>query len=68
MPQKYLPSVCFITFLLLIHPMLLQNKCNVGYAFINMTDPGLIIPFYEVCMLLKLAGKMLRSSYLRSFY
>ncbi|KAG6571770.1 Protein MEI2-like 4, partial [Cucurbita argyrosperma subsp. sororia] len=23
------------------------NKCNVGYAFINMTDPSLIIPFYE---------------------
>ncbi|KVH88195.1 Nucleotide-binding, alpha-beta plait [Cynara cardunculus var. scolymus] len=24
-----------------------QNKCNVGYAFINMTDPSLIIPFYQ---------------------
>ncbi|KZV20612.1 hypothetical protein F511_32115 [Dorcoceras hygrometricum] len=23
------------------------NKCNVGYAFINMTDPSLIIPFYQ---------------------
>lgn len=26
----------------------LQNKCNVGYAFINMKDPSLIIPFYQV--------------------
>uniref|UniRef100_A0A0D9ZT20 RRM domain-containing protein n=1 Tax=Oryza glumipatula TaxID=40148 RepID=A0A0D9ZT20_9ORYZ len=24
-----------------------QNKCNVGYAFINMTDPQHIIPFYK---------------------
>ncbi|CAA0836958.1 Protein MEI2-like 1 [Striga hermonthica] len=24
-----------------------QNKCNVGYAFINMTDPSLIVPFYQ---------------------
>ncbi|MED6136274.1 hypothetical protein PIB30_054561 [Stylosanthes scabra] len=23
------------------------NKCNVGYAFINMTNPNLIIPFYQ---------------------
>lgn len=28
---------------------LLQNKCNVGYAFINMTYPGQIVPFYQVC-------------------
>lgn len=27
---------------------LLQNKCNVGYAFINMTDPALIVNFYQV--------------------
>lgn len=27
---------------------LLQNKCNVGYAFINMTEPCLIVPFYQV--------------------
>ncbi|KAK6241778.1 hypothetical protein SCA6_007167 [Theobroma cacao] len=25
----------------------MQNKCNVGYAFINMIDPSQIIPFYE---------------------
>ncbi|KAK7273179.1 hypothetical protein RIF29_14227 [Crotalaria pallida] len=24
------------------------NKCNVGYAFINMITPGMIIPFYQV--------------------
>ncbi|KAL0357686.1 UNVERIFIED_CONTAM: protein MEI2-like 4 [Sesamum calycinum] len=24
-----------------------ENKCNVGYAFINMTDPSLIVPFYQ---------------------
>ncbi|KAH9658560.1 protein MEI2-like 4 [Citrus sinensis] len=23
------------------------NKCNVGYAFINMTDPSQIVPFYQ---------------------
>ncbi|MFS8020396.1 putative mei2/Mei2-like RNA recognition, RNA-binding domain superfamily [Helianthus anomalus] len=23
------------------------NKCNMGYAFINMTEPPLIIPFYQ---------------------
>ncbi|GFY91604.1 MEI2-like protein 5 [Actinidia rufa] len=27
--------------------LLLQNRCNVGYAFINMTDPSLIIPLYK---------------------
>ncbi|RDX77812.1 Protein MEI2-like 1, partial [Mucuna pruriens] len=26
----------------------LQNKCNVGYAFINMIDPGQIIPFHKI--------------------
>ncbi|CAA6668322.1 unnamed protein product [Spirodela intermedia] len=25
----------------------LQNKCNVGYAFINMIDPRKIIPFFQ---------------------
>ncbi|XP_024531526.1 protein MEI2-like 2 isoform X1 [Selaginella moellendorffii] len=24
-----------------------QNKCNVGYAFINMTEPAHIVPFYK---------------------
>ncbi|KAK3042495.1 hypothetical protein RJ639_000219, partial [Escallonia herrerae] len=34
-------------FLLLIHVLLSQNKCNMGYAFINMIDPLQIIPFHE---------------------
>ncbi|KAK7340793.1 hypothetical protein VNO77_21506 [Canavalia gladiata] len=29
-------------------PIDFKNKCNVGYAFINMTNPSLIIPFYQV--------------------
>ncbi|TKY64962.1 MEI2 4 [Spatholobus suberectus] len=29
-------------------PIDFRNKCNVGYAFINMTNPDLIIPFYQV--------------------
>ncbi|XP_020261205.1 protein MEI2-like 4 isoform X2 [Asparagus officinalis] len=29
-------------------PIDFKNKCNVGYAFINMTDPHHIIPFYQV--------------------
>ncbi|KAK4791166.1 hypothetical protein SAY86_031579 [Trapa natans] len=28
-------------------PIDFKNKCNVGYAFINMTDPSQIIPFYK---------------------
>lgn len=28
-------------------PIDFKNKCNVGYAFINMTDPTLIVPFYQ---------------------
>ncbi|XP_062179715.1 protein MEI2-like 3 isoform X2 [Phragmites australis] len=28
-------------------PIDFKNKCNVGYAFINMTDPQHIIPFYK---------------------
>lgn len=26
----------------------MQNKCNVGYAFINMVSPSHIIPFFKV--------------------
>lgn len=25
-----------------------QNKCNVGYAFINLIEPEKIVPFYKV--------------------
>lgn len=28
-------------------PIDFKNKCNVGYAFINMVSPAHIIPFYE---------------------
>ncbi|KAJ0988734.1 hypothetical protein J5N97_007090 [Dioscorea zingiberensis] len=28
-------------------PIDFKNKCNVGYAFINMIDPQRIIPFYQ---------------------
>ncbi|KAG0447983.1 hypothetical protein HPP92_028068 [Vanilla planifolia] len=28
-------------------PIDFKNKCNVGYAFINLTDPKHIIPFYQ---------------------
>ncbi|KAF3791548.1 MEI2-like 2 protein [Nymphaea thermarum] len=28
-------------------PIDFKNKCNVGYAFINMVSPSYIIPFYE---------------------
>lgn len=28
-------------------PIDFKNKCNVGYAFINMTDPSQIVPFYQ---------------------
>ncbi|XAR48245.1 hypothetical protein NMG60_11031000 [Bertholletia excelsa] len=28
-------------------PIDFKNKCNVGYAFINMTAPSMIIPFYQ---------------------
>ncbi|GAA0145932.1 RNA metabolism protein [Lithospermum erythrorhizon] len=28
-------------------PIDFKNKCNVGYAFINMMEPSLIVPFYQ---------------------
>ncbi|XP_076925015.1 protein MEI2-like 4 [Bidens hawaiensis] len=28
-------------------PIDFKNKCNVGYAFINMTESPLIVPFYQ---------------------
>ncbi|PIA31373.1 hypothetical protein AQUCO_05000040v1 [Aquilegia coerulea] len=28
-------------------PIDFKNKCNVGYAFINMIDPLQIVPFYQ---------------------
>jgi hypothetical protein len=32
----------------------MQNKCNVGYAFINMISPVHIISFYQVIFFLGL--------------
>ncbi|KAK8622417.1 hypothetical protein V6N13_117334 [Hibiscus sabdariffa] len=40
----YLPIDFKASFLFLI---LLQNKCNVGYAFINMIEPSQVITFYQ---------------------
>jgi len=28
-------------------PIDLKNNCNVGYAFINLTDPLYVLPLYE---------------------
>ncbi|XP_009378802.2 protein MEI2-like 4 isoform X1 [Pyrus x bretschneideri] len=35
------------TFDFIYLPIDFKNKCNVGYAFINMTDPRMIVPFYQ---------------------
>uniref|UniRef100_A0A6M2EVT3 RRM domain-containing protein n=1 Tax=Populus davidiana TaxID=266767 RepID=A0A6M2EVT3_9ROSI len=35
------------TYNFLYLPIDFKNKCNVGYAFINMIDPRQIIPFYQ---------------------
>ncbi|KAL8468393.1 hypothetical protein ACS0TY_031562 [Phlomoides rotata] len=35
------------TFDFLYLPIDFKNKCNMGYAFINMLSPSYIIPFYE---------------------
>uniref|UniRef100_A0A6N2NLP3 Mei2-like C-terminal RNA recognition motif domain-containing protein n=1 Tax=Salix viminalis TaxID=40686 RepID=A0A6N2NLP3_SALVM len=54
---KNIPNKCFWLQLMssVEEPMILftcqltsrLNKCNVGYAFINMTDPQQIIPFHK---------------------
>lgn len=37
-----------VELLLIVRLIWLQNKCNVGYAFINMVSPSHIISFYQV--------------------
>ncbi|KAJ6418002.1 hypothetical protein OIU84_001399 [Salix udensis] len=55
-PNKYTSKMllaaiddhCRGTYDFIYLPIDFKNKCNVGYAFINMIDPQQIIPFHKV--------------------
>ncbi|KAF1867576.1 hypothetical protein Lal_00050005 [Lupinus albus] len=54
-PNKYTSKMlvvaideqCRGTYDFLYLPIDFRNKCNVGYAFINMIDPAQIVPFFQ---------------------
>lgn len=45
-----------------------QNKCNVGYAFINMIAPSRIVPFYKVSDSYDMIWECLRFDHVQSLF